>query len=208
MTPKIKKIIAREVIIVTIYLLVTSVTIFVIWLNNHNKEKYTDGLTGHLNNLEGELSLLQVNYQFSLPAYKQKERRIPSIGELNLYDSISNEYDIGTLSEFLDKIKIPDRRLVLYNKLFSDGYNLGTFAHFEQRLGFEPAKTQQYFSKRAYLNRWITEYKANISAINIKSQTELSSLFLTLFIVFSIIFYPLRFLVISLIWAFKTLRTK
>jgi hypothetical protein len=86
MTQKIKKIIAREVIIFTIYLLVTSGTLFVIWLNNYNKSKLKDEFIEVRNKLYDQQFAIvdKVKHQNEgdLRAFIKPKRRIPSLEEL------------------------------------------------------------------------------------------------------------------------------
>lgn len=238
MTQKIKKIIAREVIIFTIYLLVTSGTLFVIWLNNYNKSKLKDEFIEVRNKLYDQQFAIvdKVKHQNEgdLRAFIKPKRRIPSLEELegkpkfdpnkpyeslpdldtvriqreSMYDKISERYDIGTLYEFMYKITIPEKRLILYNKLVSDGYSIGTFDQFEKKLGYAATGTMKNRTIMAFLNRWIDIYDKSISEINVKSSTEVNHLFVQLIFIFLLVFYPLRFLVMAIIWALKTLRAK
>lgn len=236
MTSKTIKIIAREVIIFTIYLLITSGTLFIIWLNNYNKSK---------NEAEIIRSRIQLNRQllasFIVNPEKgevvdfteveditpnfdsNKSKMIPSFEEFEFYNTVSQKYDIGTLSEFLIKIQYPKKRLALYNQLVHDRYDPGTYNQFLKKLGFvtsgsllerKSTNIEEVMNAgpnkpiRAYLNRWINTYDKYLSEINVKSSMELTHLCIQLVFIFSLFFYPLRFLIIAIIWAIKILRAK
>jgi hypothetical protein len=211
MTTRVKKIIATEVIIFTIYLFVTSGICLVIWLHTHNKLILKTDLKSTLDNLNGRESIMEANWLLNNSYNPIDEDGLPSLYEferMGFYNEITKKYDIGTFSEFSKKIRVPDRRQLLYNRLTSDGYNFGSFVQFEKKLGFDPTKSSKYITQKIYLNKWINIYSKYISAMSVYGEAELNSLLLRLILAFSIIFYPIRILGITLIWAFKTLRAK
>jgi len=258
MTINSKKIIAKEIIIFTVFLIVTSFTLFIIWLNNYNKAKLKKEFVEVVEKLKCQQAQIPIRI---LPTFKEAMglkpkfdpnkpySEVPSLEEIEskskynlkkgdvvdftqvtvlpdldtfrlqreyIYNSISNDYDIGTLSEFMAKIEFPEKRVALYNKLASDGYNISTFAQFEKKLGFIPIELLNtsksdfinYHFKMSYLNRLINKYNIEISEISIKSRTDLTSCFLQSIIISFIFFYPLRFLILALMWALKTLGSK
>jgi len=231
MTPKSKKIIAKEIIIFSLGLLILIGIIGSIWIYNRYKSKNKSELLALIDILKfqrdqfklAEVSKEEVNPQKGDVVDFSKVEELPSLEDLensgkqaSFYDEIKDKYDIGTLPEFLERVSFSEKRKALYNQLISDGYNLGTFDQFSTKLGFVSGESLiaskneiiKYHSKLTYLNKRINNYHEAISEINVMDSNELYSLFAKVTLILLIIIYPLRFLLIAILWALKTLRSK
>lgn len=52
-----------------------------------------------------------------------------------LYDAVSKHYDIGDLETFKSKMATPEQRRSFYDKISSEGFDLGSYEVYETRLG-------------------------------------------------------------------------
>jgi hypothetical protein len=59
-----------------------------------------------------------------------------------LYNAVSNDYNVGTLDEFTQKLQDPNKRQALYNTVGKE-YDLGDYNSFNQKLGFDSQEVQQ-----------------------------------------------------------------
>jgi hypothetical protein len=59
-----------------------------------------------------------------------------------LYNAVSNDYNVGTLDEFTQKLQDPNKRQALYNTVGKE-YDLGDYNSFNQKLGFDNKEVQQ-----------------------------------------------------------------
>src|SRR5690606_24914072 len=52
-----------------------------------------------------------------------------------LYSAVSSQYDIGDLETFKSKMSTPEQRRSFYDKISAEGFDLGPYDVYEQRLG-------------------------------------------------------------------------
>ena len=52
----------------------------------------------------------------------------------NLYNSLSNQVDIGTFESFSSKMKTKEERKAFYNSIRQAGFDLGDYGKYENRL--------------------------------------------------------------------------
>ena len=68
-----------------------------------------------------------------------------------LYNAINPKFDIGDFNTFRNKMQTPDNRKKFYDAVSSNGFDLGEYNSYEERLSGSKKKRTFWFSKR---KRW------------------------------------------------------
>jgi uncharacterized protein YxeA len=131
MKRKTKKIIAKEILILS-SILVLALIIYGalhLWMN-HKQETFK-------NIIKQETSLLKKirKKENSFDAEYGVIVKNPNTELRKLYEKINKKYDVGTFDEYISKMYKPTKRIILYQAVKND-YDLGTFEEFEESLGF------------------------------------------------------------------------
>lgn len=86
---------------------------------------------------------------------------------VNLYEGISKEFNIGSFMEFESKMKTPEDRKKFYNALDEQGYSLGDYDQYENRLKKkEPGKGFDYGYKEEIKKEEIKKEKDAFTLIS------------------------------------------
>ena len=131
MKQKSKKIIAKEILILSSIVVIALMTYGVLHLMKNYKQEKFEKLKKQRVSLLNEIQEIE---------NKSDEDHGSIAKNINvklqkLYQKINQKYNVGTFNEYIIKIYKSDERKILYEALKKD-YDLGTFEKFEESLGF------------------------------------------------------------------------
>ena len=131
MNQKSKKIIAKEILILSSIIVISLITYGVLHLWKNHKQETFEKLK------EEEISLLNEirEKENEFDANYGRIVKNPNVELRKLYDKINQKYDVGTFEEYLEKMYKPGKRRILYDAVNKD-FDLGTFEEFENNIGF------------------------------------------------------------------------
>jgi len=131
MKQKTKKIIAKEILILSSILVLALIIYGVLHLwKNHKQETFKN-----IQNQEISLVKKIRERENSFDAEYGVVVKNPNTELRKLYETINEKYDVGTFDEYISKMYKPAKRKILYQAVKKD-YDLGTFEEFEESLGF------------------------------------------------------------------------
>lgn len=80
-----------------------------------------------------------------------------------LYNTLSEEYNLGTYEDFTTKLNDESKRRALYDAASQD-YDLGTYEDYSKKLGFGPTYQESLDAFRAEHGSWLNDFEARDSA--------------------------------------------
>lgn len=131
MKQKSKKIIAKEILILSSIIIISLITygILHLWKNHKQEtfEKLVEQEISLLNEIREKENKFDANYGRIVKNQNVELRK--------LYEKINQKYDVGTLDEYLEKMYKSEKRRILYDAVNKD-FDLGNFEEFEDNLEF------------------------------------------------------------------------
>lgn len=197
MQQKIKRKIAKEILILFTAIFLIGLVWLLIWtFNNFNNRKY-ESLQAEINELTLNIDSIQNSQQDPLFDFYKKLKENPTI------DGLPENYVI--FRKALSEKQIAVR---FYSEISKNSTVEGppkNFNSFSLLLTKNNA-WKSYQGKLNIINKLNSELK--IIASRISSQPDIFKLFQSICVIILIVFYPLRFLLLLFLWALKTVRLK
>lgn len=131
MKQKSKKIIAKEILILSSIIVISLITYGILHLWKNHKQKTYEKLIKQEISLSNEIREKENKFDADYGIVV----RNPNVELQKLYEKINQKYDVGTFDKYVGKMYKSDKRKLLYQGVKKD-YDLGTFEEFEESLGF------------------------------------------------------------------------
>lgn len=214
MNVKTKRIIAQEILIFVFFVILSILISSIIYLNNRIN---ISNLKRFDNYVEYIQKTKDVHPPTDIFSHWEIDLRNPEKSRKGLYDYVSIECDLGRYESYLLSINDLENRKSLYKFLLSNKYPIGSFEEFEVKLGFSPNPylLMKYCNENAkriafkkFYNKWESTYNSIILKTNVHSKDEIEKSILIICCIVLIVFYPIRLLFLSTIWAIRVLKIK
>jgi hypothetical protein len=131
MKQKSKKIIAKEILILSSIIVISLITYGILHLWKNHKQETFENLKKQEISLSNKIREKENKFDADYGIIVKN----PNIELRKLYEKINQKYDVGTFDEYITKMYKSDKREILYQGVKKD-CDLGTFEEFEENLGF------------------------------------------------------------------------
>lgn len=214
MKQKTKKIIAKEIIILFFCFLITGLTWIGILIRNHhfnNKiERFNDSiaiLDKKIDSLNLEIKKHKWDKYIVSDSSKTKCKRTELYYKLISSNKVTVT-EIGTLGDFLDAIKDSLTTNQFYNNLINSKKltvdDIGTFDKFYDSISLDFKNSTEL--NKAQQEKAIIVNQRLVCTNKIYTTNDTKDFLINFFIFLFALVYPIRFLILLLVWSIKTLK--
>jgi hypothetical protein len=212
-----KKIIAKEVLILSSVIAIVFIFYGVLMIVENKRETKLQDLTNEQVkiNLKIDSVKLNISYQIpdsysdanpfnvQLPPLPKGFKLIWDSGKVKiLYEATVKDFNLGTFDEFLKNMYNDSTRMVFY-KIASTKFDLGDYNTFSNKVTTD---IRQIVLKNKILDSLNNKFEVNKKAIKSNTYFNYDKILRNLLLVLLFIVYPLRGLILLVNWSIKTVK--